>query len=318
MLKLMYKINRIFNKLNQYFYILPLISILTNIFNNKYLRSINKLIKIIIFINIVLGVSLIVLFTDLNTPINITYSIYSDIIEPYIELLKHLWDQLINYLNIGESAGPVNNKIESVLQESISQIQIEVKEGIKSGIKEALDEVISDIQEAESKIQSEYLIKQIALISSLLFFGYFIFILPGSTISPNELIQYNWVNQSLIELKINLINILFNPVVSSVASSPINPTVELDSNIIRSMVDVGTSPISPISEGSSVGISTITPNSPIQTLSEYVDASTQTELSGIEFSRFVKANQIVGESLPESTQININQFVNKVITKITD
>jgi len=313
LLKLMFKINRIFNKLNKYFYILPLISILTNIFNNKYLIKINKFIKIIIFINIILGVSLIVLFTDLITPLNITYSIYSDIIEPYIELLKHLWDQIKNYINI--SAGPVNPEID------LTNIQSEIKLGIKQGVKEAISEVLEEMRDelTESQGNSE-LLKQIALISSGLFYFYFIFILPGSSISPAELVQYNWFNHSLIELKINIINLLFNPGNPGNPGSPItliSPIEIIDSNITRSMVEVGVSPISPISEGS-VGLSTVTPNSPIQTISEYIEASTQTDLGGLEVSRSIGTVSTLISVFPEATSSSLTNAVNSAIKNITD
>lgn len=57
----MHKLNKILNK---YFYIWPLISIISNIKNNKIFITINSIIKIIILINIVLGVSLLLYFTD--------------------------------------------------------------------------------------------------------------------------------------------------------------------------------------------------------------------------------------------------------------
>lgn len=113
MLKLMHKFYKLFNILNKHFYIIPILSYLSSIRNNKFFKSINNILKIIILINIILGVSFIILFTDFVIPFNITYSIYYDLIDPYIEIIKHLFykknyiNSLIN--NINASAGPVNN-----------------------------------------------------------------------------------------------------------------------------------------------------------------------------------------------------------------
>ena len=98
MLKLMYKFNKLIQLINKYFYILPILSYITSIKNNKYFNSINNLLKIIIFVNIILGVSIIILFTDFINPINVTYSIYTDLLESYIELIKQLWGKLVNYI----------------------------------------------------------------------------------------------------------------------------------------------------------------------------------------------------------------------------
>jgi hypothetical protein len=82
-----------------------------------------------------------------------------------------------------------------------NSIKSQVKLGIKEGVKEALDEIIENIeQDVRNQAQSD-LYKNIALCSSVLFFGYLFFILPGTT---EDLVSYNWVNQSLIELKVSV------------------------------------------------------------------------------------------------------------------
>lgn len=109
MLKLMYKLNRIFTSLNKYFYLLPLLSIISSIKNSKMFIRINNIIKVIILINIILGVSIVILFTDFGSSLNTTYSIYSDLLEPYIDLIKHLWNKLVNSINNLGSSKPIEN-----------------------------------------------------------------------------------------------------------------------------------------------------------------------------------------------------------------
>jgi len=64
------------------------------------LKKTNNIIKLFIIINLVLGVGLILYFTDFVTPLNNTYSIYYDLLEPYIELIKHFWNKIIEIANL--------------------------------------------------------------------------------------------------------------------------------------------------------------------------------------------------------------------------
>jgi hypothetical protein len=275
-------------------------------------------------INIVLGVSVVLYFTDFVTPLNHTYSIYNDLLEPYIEVIKHLWNKLLTYFNNFINSEAVNT-------DSISQIKSEVKSGMKEAISEALNELQDDAD------VTGYL-KQLALISSGVFFIYFIFILPGSGISVEDLTQYNWFNQSLIEIKIHIINYFSKPgnppTLPNIPDSPVSPISDISTYFPKSTVDVGVSPISPVStspispistsqlsplsEASTIIPNTITPNSPIQTLSEFVDAQTQTNIDGLTVSKMVESINVIQDALPKDSQDMIPIHVNKVITKITD
>lgn len=238
MLKIMHKLNKYFTILNKYLFILPIVSLIIDILSKVKTAPIFKVlktfIKILIYINIILGVGLIVYFTDFTTPLNTTYSLYLDLLDPYIEIISNFYTKLINYfkdlININYNFPKVSDT---------DSIQSQVKDGIKSGIKEALDEVMNDI-EADSQYQTHYYYKQIAIFGSTLFLCYFIFILPGSTITPEELTQYNWLNQGLIDIKLSIIN-LFN--------APPGP-------------DAPGAPNSPIIPGSPESNSTIRPNTP--------------------------------------------------------
>jgi len=134
---------------------------------------------------------------------------------------------------------------------------------------EAVNELI-DETDIKKEVESD-LIRKSALIASVLFFAYFIFILPGPSISPEELTQYSWINQSLIESKILIkdlfVNLFNNP------SNPGNP---------------GGTEVSPISPSISEGVSTITPNTPIVP-NIPIETGTQTNLTGITVGRMVES-----------------------------
>jgi len=306
MLKLMHKINKFYNVLNKYIFIYPLFSIIFNILgnifklrDNKSYKLIKNLIKLLILVNIVLAASVILYFTDFETSINNTYSFYYDLLEPYIEMFKALYNKLITYLN--------NSTIASGPTDSISQIRNEVKAGMKEAISEALNEMDNDAKAAGI----DYL-KQAALISSGLFFIYFLFILPGTSISTEELVNYNWFNQSLIELKINILNLFNNnsggPSNSPGGGSPINPSVEIDNYFTPTTVDAavgGSTPITPT-------------QSNVFPLKSYGDVSTETYLDGITVSKLLETREILERSLGVEEAQMIKDHANNVIKNITD
>ncbi len=228
MLKLMHKLNKIYIIINKYVWFIPLLSIVTNIKDYNFFKIINKIIKVLIIVNIILGVSVLLYFTDLVTPLNTTYSIYYDLIEPYIELLKSIWNKIINYFN----SNPIID----------SDIKNQINDGIKSGVKEALNEILDEMDDNLSNTNH---LKKISFISSIIFFTYFIFYLPSS---PELLTKYNWFNQSLIEVKI-----LLKDSISYLFSNPGNPPISpVDPNtIIRFPEPISTS-------NSSVGSTTVT------------------------------------------------------------
>jgi hypothetical protein len=188
--------------------------------NSKYYKVLSWTIKLVILINLIVGTSFIVYFTDFVNPFNMTFSLYYDFLKPYIEFLKQLWNKLVNF-NIEDSL--ISNVTDT------NNIKNQVKSGIKEGVKEALEDVLADLSEENSSAKTEFL-KQLAVFSGVLFLGYFIFILPGPSISPEELTNYNWLNQGLIEFKGYLIN-LFN-------NKPGNPGNGTEEVIVKSPIQI--------------------------------------------------------------------------------
>jgi len=356
MFKLMHKINKyykVFNKYIPYNY-LSLISVIISIWDRikstKLTVFLKRVFKLIFFINIIFGVGLIVYNTDIITPlaegINTSYSIYKDLIEPYIQIIKHLlepfiqiiihlYNELINYYNTiisqfklfirdlflpsakGEAVSNQMTKSVSQLEESIHKLDIkdEVKEGIKSGLKEIIQDLKDDLDEIE--LNKSDILKQFAIFSTVLFGIYFIIILPNSTEAIATAQDYNWFNTGLINIKLSIIDLFSKP--ANPGSPPLTPL-----SPIRCLVDVGVSTIgspivSPISEGSN--LATITPNTPIlpiQSLSQYVDVSTQTYLDGIGVSKMVETTNLLSDVLDKDSVDIIQSGVNNLVKNITD
>lgn len=240
-------------------------------------------------------------FTDFATPLNNTYSLYYDLLEPYIEIIKSIWNKLVTYFNNIFNTHSTTPEMDV----DINSLKNEVKVGMKEAIDEALDraQAIADA-DAEAK---RVLLKQIAFYSSALFFVYFIFVLPVN-LSEVELNNFNFINQSLIEVKTNIVNYLNS-------LKPGNPGTGTSNN--------GINPITPvISEGGS----TVTPNTPVsiqESISHYfkstkVDASTQTNVNGINVSKMEATMIAISENFPAKTNESLVNTVNGVITKITD
>jgi hypothetical protein len=334
MLKLMHKLNKLLAFFNKYFYILPILSLFSKFKNNKVFSTINIIIKMLMILNIVIGVAIIMYFTDISTPVNTTFSIYNDLLEPYIEIIKSLWNKVINIFNTlinnfnNLEQSQIKKELESVLKDSSESITNNIKGQVKEGMKEAMDEALAEMQ--EDKINTD-LLKQLALISSGLLFFYLFFILPGTSITPEDLTQYNWVNQLLIEFKINVMNYFNN-------NNPGNPGTPGNLNtVVKSTVDVGVSPITP-STSTGSNIVTVTPNSPITPVASFkgffntydtgvqtdalsttngagglTEACTQTNINGITLGRGMVQNRMLNDTLDPKVINVLNDTADKLI-----
>lgn len=316
--KLAYRINDTINTLNKYFYILPLMSVLINllsrIYNNKFFSIVKFILQFVTILSVLLSVGIIVYFTDFVTPINQTYSIYKDLLEPYMELIKHLWNQIINFIqniisSTTEPSQSIKNEVESIIKDSTLQIKDEVKAGIKDGIKEVFNEALDSMPEDNT---SKYL--KSFLIGSGIFFIY-LFVLPSN---PELISEYNWINQCLIEFKITLKDLILSYLTNSGnpdnggnpggtnITSPITPNTELNRFF----------PIESSNSGSSNA--TITPNTPKLSNISMNEASVQTTLHGITVGKMVETTNILGDVLALEYQEDIKNGVDKLIHKITD
>jgi len=322
--------------LNKHFYLVVIVSTINTYRKTKYYRVIAWIVKVFVYANIILGVGYVLYFSISEHSLINGINIYRDLISNYIEMFKDFCIDLINIDIEKNIKTTIHNRtaIKQEIREEIREIlKTDVKEAMKDSFKEVIDEALDKINENETSNNNT--IKYSVLIGGAIFLSYFIFVLPGTSISPIELNQYNWFNQSLIELKINIIN-YFN--------KPTNPGSPGSSGINN--FNTTTSIISPvISESSnSIGQSTITPNTPrvfhsifktgvdvatqtntnlvntvaTQTNSNLVNVSTQTVLDGKTVSRSIEAINIFGDVFDQECQELISKGANDAIKNITD
>ena len=191
-----------------------------------------------------------------------------------------------------EAESSIKTEIESVIKES----SIQIKSEVKAGMKEAIDEALSQIHEDE--IQTN-LYKHIAIFSSTIFFVYFLFILPDTSINPEELVQYNWINKSLIEVKITIKDYLVN-LISNPSNPPSSPPASTYSTI----------PISPINSTDTVTISNY--------IKTFRSVGVQTNIDAMTVSKMVESVNIMADVLPKESANDIQQGVNKLVKTIID
>jgi len=298
--------------LNKHFYIVLIITTISKYTNNKVYKYIIWVIKILVLVNIIFGITYILYFTISFHSFTLGFSVYQDLITFYLDKFINLWTDLI-YMDVEDKISDFTNKINEInnkykimgnIQEDLGlQMKQDISVQIKDGVKEALNEVVDEALDKMHADDRMNFYKNIVGGVGILLLGYFIFILPGSTISPEDLIQYNWFNQSLIEIKLNIINLFSNP------KGPGNPG--------------GPEVISP---STSIGQATITPNSPItssSSLSPYfknvvVDSSTQTIIGGKMVSKMVETTNVLADALGKEEAATILNHVNSVVKTITD
>ena len=218
----------------------------------------------------------------------IEFTLQSKIINIWIDLVN-IWNDLIN--------------MDDTVIKQVSNhkdMNLNIKNQVKDGIKEAVGEILDDLL---PQADNTNLYKNIAFTSSLLFLGYFIFILPGSTINAVELANYNWFNQSLIEFKINLINFFIGG-----GSNPGNP-----GNLSSERVDAITTTLN-----SPVLSSTSSELTEVPMLKQYVEASTQTIYDGTTVSRCYEAVNLMADNLDDELTQQIKDGTHKIIKTITD
>ena len=340
--KLAHKLNDLITFLNKYFYILPILSLFSTLRNTKLFHIFSIIIRIVIYLTVILNVGAILYFTDFINPIYNTLSLYRDLLEPYIELIKHFYNLIKEYVNNILSSMNLSNKedIKSIIKDSTN----EVKSSLKSEIKEALNEIIDDYDKAENQVKSNML-TTIFIISTIAAVIYVIY-LPGYDVSNHDYAQYNWLNQSLIDMKIKIIDLFSKPSNPGTSPgnpphSPIDPPIDYNSpttshtvtpkyfrSPINSPVSVDShspSPFptplptptdSPVAIGNTVEI--VTNNNPlthtdtgVQTLANFVDNGVQT------LSNFVDtlAAGISHNDVAVQTDVNNKLIVKRIISE---
>lgn len=196
LIKLYKSFIKVFKFLNKHLYILSFISIIAKFRKSNAYKAISWLIKIVIGINILIVGGLFLNITDFQTPIDMIYNLYYDILGPYIEYIKSKINILLEFFN---------NIEDNLITQYKTNNNISAGEAA-TATQEILTEV--DIIEAEDLDLPSPNFKNIVFYAGCIFFAYFIFYIP-SNISPTELGEYNFINQSLIETKIVIKDLIF-------------------------------------------------------------------------------------------------------------
>jgi len=305
LLKIILLLKRVFEFLNKHFYIILIISTLTKYTNNRFSRAIRWLVKLFVFASIIFGVGYIVYFSASEHSIHIGFSLYRDLISNYIDTLINFWKDLMKFSveetltsNIRET-----NKIKN-------EIRVAVTEGIRDGIHEAIEDLKDQLH--EESLNNSNLLKNIAFVTGITILGYFFLGLPGPPISPDDLAQYNWFNQSLIDIKINIYNYFCN----TPKGGGIGPDAGINDTISRTASNAstitpcppGTDFVGSLKEFTNVAVQTTIDSLTVdtQTTIEGVNVGTQTILDGTDITRTMLSLNIVGDVIGQD---NLNKIV---------
>lgn len=132
------------------------------------------------------------------------------------------------------------------------------------------------------------IIKNIAFFTGISFLIYFTVVLPTN---PESLTQYNWLNQGLIEIKINLINFF--------TSNGGNGGTGGTGSVVEDVISRTTS-----------NASTITPT--------LKNVGVQTNLDGTSVSRVIQSYAVLGDAAGPDNMNAVTTAVNNSIKTITD
>ena len=192
----MYKFSvKLFKFLNKHLYILSFISLIAKFRKSNSYKVISWVIKIIVSLNILLASGLFLSITDLQTPFDAIFNLYSEFLKPYIDLIKSKINNILKSIN-------------NVDDEFIKQYRAN-KPIINQPVIPLQEEVINKtLQEDELPSLNA---KDLAFFTSVCFFAYFLFYLPGfGDATAIDLNQYNYINQSLIEVKMIAKDVIIN------------------------------------------------------------------------------------------------------------
>jgi hypothetical protein len=180
-----------FKFLNKHLYILSILSFISKSRKSIYYKIISYTIKLVIILNLVISSGLFYAAMDLQTPLTAIYSFYDTILSPYKDLLLEKYQNLMN-LNVEDKVS--NNFVNKKESKLLPSVEVENTD----------------------KPNNSLGIKDYIAFLALLFFVYFIFGVPGPSVDPRSIDNYNFITKSLINTKLmlndiwNIIKIYWN------------------------------------------------------------------------------------------------------------
>jgi hypothetical protein len=277
----------IFKFLNKHLYILSILSILAKARKSNYYKIFSWIIKIILVLNLAVSSGLFFSVVDLYTPFTTIKLFYNDLLGPYLELLRSKTNELSNlYSNVENKY--VNNSIRINKElPSISNLP-----------------TIDNPIEIEEKLEFNINLKTIAFYSSIALFVYFFYFIPGASTPPTEIVQYNWFNQGLINVKV-LAKDIWTSLTNyeTITGGPRKPIVPKASDSFSPDIEIKSfsTPSSPISD----------PNTPIAGPSRLTPIETIQKVRAVRRFRKIKFNKSTQTNL---TGDNITQWADYIIS----
>jgi hypothetical protein len=303
----LYKYGKIiFKFLNKHFYLLSIISYIARLRNSMYYKVISWVLKLVLIINLCITSGLMFSVLDLTTPLNVVYEFYNNLLSPYIDMITSKYEEISN----------LNPKIETEYSNKFKVVN---------------KEIINNDPTVEINETNRYnYIRWLLFGAAVGIFLYVTFIVPGPSIDPGEINNYNAINRFFINSKIyikdlfNAVNVIHNagPVIDTVNTGGQGPegAIIFDADI----------PLSPVSDsGSTV---TQSPVASTSTVAETLDkgkevasitpltaeASTQTYLEAKTVSQLIEFREVICNALDTNEATEIKNKINKTIKTITD
>jgi hypothetical protein len=218
--------------INKHFYVVLILTTITKYTNTKFYQSFVWIIKVFVLANIIFGVGYIIYFSVAEHSFILGIQFYQDLITNYFnslfDTLNNFWNDLI-HIDLEDKVINHSSNNKDAIAQIKQELNVSIKQGIREGINEAVNEALDRLEDIEAESKSN-MYKNIAFVGGILFLGYFCFVIPNDA-SPEVLSQFNWFNQSLIEVKSNILDLIFGNNRGGGGNAPVNP------------IDLTTSPI---------------------------------------------------------------------------
>jgi hypothetical protein len=297
----------LFKFLNKHLYILSILSFLRRSRNSFYYKLISYTLKLVIFINLIITSGLFFTLTDFTTPFNIISSIYKDLLYPYLDMSKEIYTRLIDNLNSSSITKKINNSIEL--------------NDIKDSTSVSSHSKVTPVIEPQENIEFNINIKNILFYTGLGVLLYFIYYIPGPSIAPEEIVKYNTLNQSFIQIKIifkDLFNSFFNPG-DPKGKGPNLGVLDTELTDLKASGSVDSHSPSPFNTpGPSTPININRDVAKIVNPLLYLNKSIQTDLDSLAVGRRKAMVVIMDQALPTHVKQSLLNSTQLLIKNITD
>ena len=192
--------------MNKHLYILSIISIISKLRKSKSYKIVSWILKIVVAINLIITSGLFLTLTDFITPYNIIINIYSDLFEPYINISKNLYNDLTDKFNDSS----VNKHLKSIENNSNST---NTNLSNINSITDKLTSINEYLIDDNDQIEIHFNFKTFSFYVGMGILYYFIFLSPGPSTPPSEIVKANIIDQGFYSIKVYIkdyINSYFN------------------------------------------------------------------------------------------------------------